>query len=132
MTESRNNFHSVVVVMSLKYKCCLTLVKLTVVLAVVVGTVADSCSAVWYNKPWRRLTAQERRLVKCLLNYCTTGRSMSELVIVYLWSTLVECGSSAVECRLAIKRARFESSLCSISKFGHFFSLHDAPVDSAL
>ena len=39
---------------------------------------------------------------------------------------------SAVECRLAIERAGFESPFAVVSELGHFDSFHDAPVHSAV
>ena len=47
---------------------------------------------------------------------------------------LVERGSSVVECRTrnTIERARVRTPFATVSKFGHFRSLHAASVDSAV
>ena len=47
-------------------------------------------------------------------------------------SCSVERVSSAVECRTHNQGPGFESPIATISKFGHFRSLHDAPVHSTV
>ena len=51
-----------------------------------------------------------------------------------LRTALLERGSSVVEyaAGLAIERARVQIPFATVSKFGHFRSLHDASVDSAV
>ena len=45
---------------------------------------------------------------------------------------LVERSSSVVECQTCNREPGFESHFATVSKFGHFRSLHDASVDSAV
>ena len=45
---------------------------------------------------------------------------------------LMEIGSSAVECRTRNRESPGSNPLCSISKLGHFRSLHDAQVQSGV
>ena len=45
---------------------------------------------------------------------------------------LVEHGGSAVESWLAIERAWVRIRFATVLKFGHFCSLHDTPVHSAV
>ena len=44
----------------------------------------------------------------------------------------VERGSSVVECRTRNRESLGLNPLATVSKFGHFRSLHDASVDSAV
>ena len=52
---------------------------------------------------------------------------------VFFIRTSVERGSSLVECQTRNRESPFSNPpFATVSKFGHFHSLHDAPVDSAV
>ena len=46
-----------------------------------------------------------------------------------MWSTVAQLGRMQDS---QSRETRFESSFATVSKFGHFLSLHDAPVHSEL
>ena len=48
-----------------------------------------------------------------------------------LYDYCVECGSSVVECRTRNRESPDSNPSLLVSKFGHFRSLHEAPVRSA-
>ena len=47
-------------------------------------------------------------------------------------SKIVERSGSALECRTRNRESPGSNALRTVSKFGHFRSLHDAPVHSAV
>ena len=53
---------------------------------------------------------------------------------IYISENIVERGSSVVECRTRNRESPGSNPLnvAIVSKFGHFRSLHDASVDSAV